>query len=119
MDYVRLPLSGNVSQDISPFRNSVFNLFTVNMGRSAAPEAEEAILEVASYGRQLGRMGEALLAVIESDPDRKLNDVQKAAIEDFRVMLREIARVKKEAMERPAPHSLWRGLLPWWPNGRT
>jgi hypothetical protein len=56
MGDVRLPLSGNVWQDFNPFRwffDSVgqMSFFTVNVGRSSDPQVEQAILEVASYGR--------------------------------------------------------------------
>lgn len=109
---VRLPLSGNVWQDINPFRQiferiGPFNLFSINLGRSAAPEVEAAVLEIASYGRQLGRMGEALIALIESDPDRKFSKEQQAAIEDFKALMREIARVKKSATTKTSLPSLF------------
>lgn len=111
MAYVRLPLSGNVTQDFRPFDIGNFSIFSVNVGRSNAPEVEEAVLEVASYGRQLGRMGEALLAVIESDPGREFSIAQKIAIEDFKAMLREIARVKADALTQPRPPRPW---WVWW-----
>ena len=64
MTAFRLPLSGNVSQLISPwagwFGNSQLGLININLGQSSAPEVEQEILEdVGSYGRQLGRIGDA------------------------------------------------------------
>src|SRR5205085_9933265 len=57
------PLSGGVAQNILPwhwianFTGSKSSWFTVNLGRSSAPEHEADILdEVGSYGRQLGRL---------------------------------------------------------------
>ena len=104
MSYFRLPLSGSVWQDINPFRwifgpNAQFSLFSVNVGRSSDPDTEEAILEVASYGRQLGRMGEALLAVLEKPSSGDYSAEQEQAIDDFKALMREIAAAKKRAAQ--------------------
>ena len=108
MAYVHLPLGGDVLQDINPFRwifRSIgqMSLFSINLGRSSDPEAEEAVLEVASYGRQLGRIGEALLAVLEQTDTAGYTKEQKSAIEDFKTLMREIGAAKSHAAEeRPA-----------------
>jgi hypothetical protein len=107
MSSFRLPLSGNVWQDINPFRwifgpNAQLSLFSVNLGRTSDPAAEEAALEVASYGRQLGRMGEALLAVLANANLADYSEEQRRAIEDFRVLMREIAAAKERASESRA-----------------
>jgi hypothetical protein len=103
MTYFRLPLSGNVWQDINPFRwvtgrIGQFSLFSVNLGRSANPDVEEAILDVASYGRQLGRIGEALTAVIDRLDGAAYSNEQEAAIEGFKVLMREIDAAKRRAL---------------------
>ena len=52
-----------LNQPILPgwFTGAQFGLFNINLGQSAAPEVESAVLdEVGTYGRQLGRIGEAL-----------------------------------------------------------
>ena len=62
-----------LSQVINPWSWTVgdFSLFTVNLGQSAAPQVETRVLdEVGSYGRQLGRIGDAL-RVIMSRTDLK------------------------------------------------
>jgi hypothetical protein len=105
MGYVRLPLGGDVWQDINPFRwifRSIgqISLFSINVGRSSDPEAEEAILDVASYGRQLGRIGEALLAVLEQTDTAGYTNEQKTAIEDFKTLMREISAAKTRAAEK-------------------
>src|ERR1700752_2842202 len=81
-----LPLSGNVWQDINPFRwitgpIGQISLFSLNLGRSSNPEVEEAVLDVASYGRQLGRINDALGAVIDNLKTADFSNEQKAAIE--------------------------------------
>ena len=61
MPDIELPLSRDVSQVINPWTalfkavGNQFNLFTINVGRSADPTAERSSRRVASYGRQLGR----------------------------------------------------------------
>ena len=56
-----------LTQPILPnwFSGAQFGLINISLGDSAAPQVESAVLdEVGSYGRQLGRMGEALREVI-------------------------------------------------------
>jgi hypothetical protein len=56
-----------LTQTINPWSWTFGNvsLFSINLGKSAAPDVEARILdEVGSYGRQLGRIGEALAVVI-------------------------------------------------------
>ncbi len=100
----RLPLSGNVWQDINPLRwitgpIGQISLFSLNLGRSSNPEVEEAVLDVASYGRQLGRINDALGAVIDNLKTADFSNEQKAAIEDFRSLVREIAAAKKRVTQ--------------------
>jgi hypothetical protein len=57
-----------LSQTINPWSWTLGNvsLFTVNLGKSGAPGVEARILdEVGSYGRQLGRIGEALAVIVD------------------------------------------------------
>lgn len=98
----RLPLSGAVTQSILPWTfdwsRSQFSLFSVNLGRSAAPEVESQILEeVGSYGRQIGRLGEALEVLIKRLPREGLSPDELAAIEDFSAQLREVEQIKRSA----------------------
>ena len=106
---VRLPGSGAVNQSILPWRwafqfhrQPVACSAPVNLGRSSAPEVETEILDnVGSYGRQLGRLGEALEVLVRRLPRSELTESELAAIEAFSVQMREIAKIK-ETM-RPAP----------------
>lgn len=120
MPNIRMPLSGNVNvwQDLNPFRwifgpNAQLSLFSVNLGRSSNPAAEEAILDVASYGRQLGRLGEALLALLEQPDSAQRTDEQKRAIEDFKALMRDITAAKKRAEDG---HTRPPVLAPWSPS---
>lgn len=100
----RLPLSGDVTQSIAPwtgfFSNlgNNFSLFSLNLGRSSNPDVEQEILsEVASYGKQLGRICDALdVLVAHFKPDRELTPDEAKALRDLRRMLDDIAEVKSK-----------------------
>lgn len=99
---VNLPLSGDVTQAINPWKwvfdwaGSNFSLINVNLGRSSDPELEQEILsEVGSYGRQLGRMGEAMQVLIDKLDRSTLDEAERHAIEAFEVQQREIDQLKQ------------------------
>jgi hypothetical protein len=99
------PLSGDVTQSILPWHwmsnwiGNKFSLFSVNLGRSAAPEVESEILdEVGSYGRQLGRISDVLEVLVARLPRESLSPQEVEAIEDFSVQMREIRRIKQARM---------------------
>jgi hypothetical protein len=107
MPMFRLPLSGNVAQSISPTQSinpwtllfnpisSMFGLINVNLGSSGDPQTEQAVLEdVGSYGRQLGRIGDALRVLIDRVPADSLNPKEKAAIDGLRLQRDEVDREK-------------------------
>ncbi len=54
-----------LSQSILPG----WSLISVNEGNSAAPDTEQAIVAKASYGRQLGRLLDAVEALIAERPE--------------------------------------------------
>jgi hypothetical protein len=97
------PGSGGVAQNILPwnwianFAGSRFSWFTVNLGRSSAPEVEAEILEnVGSYGRQLGRISDVLEVLVARLPRDTLTEHERAAVEDFSSQMREIKRIKEK-----------------------
>jgi len=100
-----LPLSGAVTQTFFPWTN----YFTVNVGQSSNDAAEKAVIvDVASYGKQLGRIGDALIVLLRHLPsDLELEPQERRAISDLRSMLREIADVKErhgaKHVLRPSP----------------
>jgi hypothetical protein len=93
---VQLPLSGNVAQTFFPI--------TVNLGRSGGQATEKDALSVASYGRQLGRIGDALIVLLKHVKLEHLSQDEEQAIVDLKCMLREMAKVKKA---HGAKHILW------------
>jgi hypothetical protein len=102
MTAFKLPLSGNVSQIISPWTNwfsafgSQVGLININLGQSSAPEVEREILEdVGSYGRQLGRIGDALAVLMKHfHPEGPLDPDEEKAIRALKAMLDQINDIK-------------------------
>ncbi|MDB5896718.1 MAG: hypothetical protein JWP41_320 [Ramlibacter sp.] len=98
------PFSGSVTQAINPwswnYDNAVgqVGLVNINMGHSSNPQLEQRILdEVGSYGRQLGRIGEALEVLLDQVKLGRLDAGQKAALDDFRFQMAEVKRLKAKA----------------------
>jgi hypothetical protein len=101
MPNLRLPLSGDVMQTINPWNwffkstGGQFGLVNINLGRSADPALEEEILnEVGSYGRQLGRIGDALSVLVKHIRPDDLSDDDKKKIWALESQLADIERVK-------------------------
>ncbi|MBI5718528.1 MAG: hypothetical protein HZC37_12670 [Burkholderiales bacterium] len=101
MPDVRLPLSGDVLQTINPW-NWVFSsaggqsgLVNINVGKSADPELERQILEeVGSYGRQIGRISEALAVLLKHVDPAVLSDEEKKKLWAFESQVDEVGRLK-------------------------
>jgi len=68
-----------------------WSLISVNQGNSSAPDTEQAIVAKASYGRQLGRVMDALSVVIEAQPDAVKGT---KAVEHFEDLYKEIEEAK-------------------------
>jgi hypothetical protein len=103
MPMFKLPFSGDVTQSINPW-TAIFNptggqfgLVNITLGQSSAPEVEADVLsDVAGYGKQLGRIGDAVLVLINHLPkDTALSREDIAAIHALKEMLADIAKVKK------------------------
>lgn len=99
----KLPLSGDVVQAINPwnwlFRSDggQFGFVNINLGKSANPALEQRILDdVGSYGRQLGRIGDALEVLLDHVKLERLNADERAAIEDLRLQLAQVKRLKAQ-----------------------
>ncbi len=104
----KLPLSGDVVQSISPWTafmspiGNQFGLINVTIGQSTEPQVEADVLsDVASYGKQLGRIGDALIVLLAHfHPAKPLTKEESDAIDDIKEMLEKIADVK-ERHKRP------------------
>ncbi len=115
MPDVNLPLSGPVAQWFQ-FLTSVFAPFSgqigfinVNLGRSSNPTVEKDVVsEVASYGKQLGRIEDGLVVLLKYLPRDKLEPKETKAVEALERMLNDIADVRdryaKQPVIRPVRH---------------
>jgi hypothetical protein len=116
MPTFKLPLSGDVVQAINPWTafmspiGSQIGLFSVTIGQSSEPAVEAEVLSsVASYGKQLGRIGDALIVLLAHfHPTTPLTNEETAAIDDLKEMLKQIADIKnkhrREALRPSANH---------------
>jgi hypothetical protein len=112
MPTFKLPLSGDVVQSINPFTafmtGGQFGLVNINLGQSSEPKVEgEVLSDVATYGKQLGRIGDALVVLLDHfHPRRPLTGEESAAIDALKEMLDKIADVKERhgrTALRPGP----------------
>jgi hypothetical protein len=98
MAVFKLPLSGDVNQWINPITSWWSgNQISVNLGESGSPEAEAEILRrVGSYGRQLGKITDAMIVLLKHLPDRETFPAdERKAIEVFEKMADDIANIKE------------------------
>jgi hypothetical protein len=85
MPNFRLPLSGDVTQT-----------FNIDLGTSSNTDIEKQVLsDHASYGKQLGRIGEALIVLLKHVKMENMSHDDEKAIRDLKCMLHEIANVKE------------------------
>jgi hypothetical protein len=67
----------------------------INLGQTAHPEIERKLLdEVGSYGRQLGRIGDALEVLIDHVKLEGLGRAERDALDILKGQLAEIRKVK-------------------------
>ena len=108
MPNFKLPLSGDVVQSINPWTaffspsGGQYGLININLGKSSEPKVEEEVLsDVASYGKQLGQIGDALIVLLRHLPkDAPLSHEDKAAIDALKSLLNEIADKKQKHRRR-------------------
>ena len=107
---IRLPLSGDVTQAINPWTWTLrmiggqFGLINVNLGSSSDPALEQTIIEeVGSYGRQLGRIGDALAVLLRQLDRTKLDSNDLKAIDALEQQLADVKRIKEGGTTAAAP----------------
>jgi hypothetical protein len=103
MPEFRLPLSGDVMQAINPWNwvfraeGSQVGLVNVYMGHAGDPVVEQKILDdVGTYGRQLGRIGDALAVIINHMDQSNLSADERRAIRTLMLQLEHIDAIKEE-----------------------
>ena len=87
-------------QAINPWsfyqQGAQFGLVNIEIGQTPRPDIEQAILEkVGSYGRQIGRIGDALEVLLNHVKLDGLNDSERDALDILRGQLAEIRQVKQ------------------------
>lgn len=100
MTGAKAPFSGDVTQAINPwswvFGTGQFGFINVNLGNSGNPEIEQEVLdEVGSYGRQLGRIGDALAVLIKHTDKQGLSEDEQDVLLELRQQLKKIDAIKK------------------------
>ena len=107
----KLPLSGDVTQEFNPWfwwRNSIGQLGFININEMKVSDSEverEIIENVAGYGKQLGRIGEALSVLLKHTRLPDLRPGEQQALREFAEMASEIAAVKS-GHEAPTEENL-------------
>lgn len=92
---VHWPLSGAVTQDINP----------ALLIKAGDMDTEARVLrEVASYGKQIGRLSELVLKLADAMPKDALDAAGRATLKELRCMVDDIQRIKDD--QRPLPGSI-------------
>jgi hypothetical protein len=116
MPTFKLPLSGDVVQSINPWTallspiGSQVGLININLGQSSAPDVEQEVLsDVGTYGKQLGRIGDALIVLMAHfHPRQPLTAEETKSLDALKEMLQQVADVKKKhnrPAHRPTPRN--------------
>lgn len=81
------------------FQNARFSLFDIE-GQTARPDVERAVLDVASYGKQLGRIGDVLAVLMRraEAEEAPLTPEEAEAFLMLKSLLREIDGTKQAAL---------------------
>jgi hypothetical protein len=96
---LRAPLSGDVTQDVAPSIGGQLGLLNINATRSGDPGLEQRIItQVASYGRQLGRLVEAVDVLVRLQPRDELGEADIRALDQLHKLAEQIAAAKKQAV---------------------
>ena len=104
MPTFKMPLSGDVVQSISPWTalfspiGNQLGVININLGQSSDPDVEQEVLsDVGTYGKQIGRIGDALIVLLRHfHPETPLTSQEAAAIGALKDMLNQVADVKKK-----------------------
>ena len=104
MPTFKMPLSGDVVQSISPWTalfspiGNQLGVININLGQSSDPDVEQEVLsDVGTYGKQIGRIGDALIVLLKHfHPETPLTSDEAAAIGALKDMLNKVADVKQK-----------------------
>jgi hypothetical protein len=93
-------------QSINPWtfyqQGAQFGLVNIHLGQTPAPEVERKILDdVGSYGRQIGRIGDALEVLLRHLRLEDLTPEEKDILAILQGQLAEVRRIKERAAAKP------------------
>jgi hypothetical protein len=91
-------------QAINPWtfyqQGAQFGFINIDLGQTPHPEVEQAVLdEVGSYGRQLGRIGDALEVLLKHVKLKDLNQAERDALDMLQGQLAAVRQVKKRVLK--------------------
>jgi hypothetical protein len=87
-----------LTQPINP--GWILGNVSITSDNSGDPEAERRILEAVSYGRQLGRIMDAVAVLVARTDPSELTPEQQRAFDEFREVEDKIRAVKADATSR-------------------
>lgn len=95
-------------QAINPWtfyqQGAQFGFINIDLGQTPHPEIEQRVLdEVGSYGRQLGRIGDALEVLLDHVKLGDLTKDEEDALTVLRGQLAEVRQVKRRARAQSDP----------------
>ncbi len=90
-------------QAINPWtfyqQGAQFGFINIDLGQTPHPEAEQAVLDdVGSYGRQLGRIGDALEVILDHVKLDGLSEKEQDALTVLRGQLASVRQVKQRVL---------------------
>lgn len=75
-----------------------FGVFNINIGLTPEPELEQEILnDAGSYGRQIGRIGDALEVLLKRIDRQTLSEEDRDAIDALQGQLAAVRQIKRRA----------------------
>src|SRR5277367_3202631 len=94
-------------QSINPWtfyqQGAQFGFINIDLGQTPHPEVEQSILdEVGSYGRQLGRIGDALEVLLNHIKLEGLSQAEQDALDMLRGQLASVRQVKQRMLKGPS-----------------
>jgi len=97
-------------QAINPWtfyqQGAQFGFINIDLGHTNHPEVEQTILdEVGSYGRQLGRIGDALEVLLNHVDLGRLKPEERDSLDILRGQLAEVRKVKERTLPKSAKRS--------------
>jgi hypothetical protein len=96
----------NLWQTINPWsfyqQGAQFGFINIDLGQTPHPEVEKAVLdEVGSYGRQLGRIGDALEVLLKHVKLDGLSQAEQDALGVLQGQLAAVRQVKRRTRTSP------------------